>query len=64
MVDTGSWVQAAIAANAPVVASTMAQLAAIGFEAVRNAREQRALGELDLERVARRQADTATRVNA
>jgi hypothetical protein len=54
MIGTGAWAQAAFAANAPAVASTVfVQLATIGFEAMRNARAQRTLSELDIERAAR-----------
>lgn len=54
MIDTAAWAQAVLAANTPAVASSMMQLAVTGFEVMRNAREQRALSDLEIERAARR----------
>lgn len=54
--------QAALATNAPTVAPAMRALANIGFTAVSNAREQRVLGEMELERAARRYAAQHERI--
>ncbi|MGY3514165.1 hypothetical protein [Bradyrhizobium lupini] len=60
MIDTAAWAQAALAANTPAVASTIMQLAATGFEVMRNAREQRVLSDLEIERGARRSSALMT----
>jgi len=49
---------ASAASNYPLIFD----LAQIGFEAVRNAREQRALGEMEIERAERRYAPHAERI--
>jgi len=50
------------AASAATNYQLVIDLAQIGFEAVRNAREQRALGELEIERCARRYAPQPERI--
>ncbi|MDA9398675.1 hypothetical protein [Bradyrhizobium sp. CCBAU 45389] len=52
MSDLAAWVQAAFAANAPATASSVLQLAAIGFAVMDNAARERTRSEMELERIA------------
>lgn len=60
MIDTAAWAQAVLAANTPTVASSMMQLAVTGFATMQNVRVQRAISDLELDRLARRRSALMT----